>query len=90
MDCPAKRDAYQRFGGFWQATVTSFEPIGVSPTFASSVGGLDRADGSGEEEVSDEEVTVDADMYGNGDDGNSEVEDLFEALAGRAADGERH
>ena len=59
--------------------MTSFEPIGVSPTFASSVGGLDRADGSGEEEVSDEEVTVDADMDGNGNESNSEVEDLFEA-----------
>ena len=53
--------------------MTSFEPIGVSPTFASSVGGLDRADGSGEEEVSDEEVTVDADMDGNGNESNSEV-----------------
>ena len=59
--------------------MTSFEPIGVSPTFASSVGGLDRADGSGEEEVSDEEVAVDANMDGNDNARNSEAEDLFEA-----------
>ena len=53
--------------------MTSFEPIGVSPTFASSVGGLDRADGSGEEEVSDEEVAVDADMDGNDNASDSEA-----------------